>query len=431
MKSQGDKDWIEVELTAGVTYRVETNGQTFGAYQSLADTIFKVRDANGNLLLGFENAALYDHVGTAYETRDFVASYTGTYFISIGAGSVNYQTLTGGYSLLVSALSSVPNAPINTTPVAVNETFIAIGGQTISGNVLTHASDANGDSLYSITYTGTGSQGGLLDIFSNGSFTYAAPNVNYAGSEIFGYAVYDGRGGSGNASLQFNFQAAISNIAHFTNYDDSFDVIVPQAVYGLGGNDNIIMHTANTAYGGDGDDRMTGLSNQGANGTWLVGDAGDDWFVVDGAAIGVSGDEFNSLGEQGFDTLDLSQASAAMIMDYQQPLYGTIGGRGFNFTSINQLIGTNFNDTIYSDTTLSLPVDNDVIRGGNGDDYLYSAGGDDSVFGEADNDTLFDEAGNDYLDGGAGDDNIRSMGGGDSLMVAAAMILSKAETVTI
>jgi Ca2+-binding RTX toxin-like protein len=163
---------------------------------------------------------------------------------------------------------------------------------------------------------------------------------------------------------------------------------------GTAGNDTI--------NGFAGNDILNGL---GGNDT-LNGDAGND--ILNG---GFGTDTARYIGE-GPVTVNLSLAGAQ-----------NTGGAGSDtLVSIENLIGSNFNDTLtgnafnntldgwFGNDTLNGGGGNDTLLGFSGNDILNGGSGNDDLRGESGNDTLRGSTGNDTLNGGSGADN---MNGGD------------------
>ena len=70
-------------------------------------------------------------------------------------------------------------------------------------------------------------------------------------------------------------------------------------------------------------------------------------------------------------------------------------------------------DDIVDLTSTKFSADGMILRGGDGDDILWSADGDNLLCGDAGNDRLVGGAGNDVLCGGSGDDRMHGGGGDD------------------
>jgi Ca2+-binding RTX toxin-like protein len=151
-------------------------------------------------------------------------------------------------------------------------------------------------------------------------------------------------------------------------------------VTGTGGGD--------TLTGTDGDNRLNGwwgndtLYGAGGNDR-LLGDTGDD--RLDGGA--------------GSDTADYSSVNSAVTVNLASGgAQDTMGGGVDTLISIENVLGTGSNDTLYGSTAAN------VMDGGWGDDQIRGQGGDDTLYGSVGNDTLLGGNGNDFMDGGDGVD---------------------------
>ncbi len=153
-------------------------------------------------------------------------------------------------------------------------------------------------------------------------------------------------------------------------------------ITGGAGNDEIYGGTGNdTIDGGDGDDYISGgkgddVLTGGAGDDELYGNSGDDTFLAE------EGDDFYS-GGSGWDVLDYGAALGAISADIsKKTITGDSTGTD-NFTGIEKVIGTAFNDTFKGSSHA------DTIDGGAGNDTIRGLGGDDTLTGGAGNDTFF------------------------------------------
>ena len=141
--------------------------------------------------------------------------------------------------------------------------------------------------------------------------------------------------------------------------------------------------------GGDGDDFISG---RGGDDT-LTGGAGNDT---------LQGDEGQDalIGGPGIDTASYAGASNFVRIFLHDASLNTGIGIGDTFDSIENLLGSNFNDTLAGDALAN------VLDGGSGigNDILQGLGGDDTLIGGDGNDDLDGGAGADDLQGGAGVD---------------------------
>lgn len=172
-------------------------------------------------------------------------------------------------------------------------------------------------------------------------------------------------------------------------------------------------------YGSLFNDSLTGTAGTNE----LRGDAGDD--ILDGAGgndrlFGGEGAD-TLIGGHGIDRAHYNVADAGVTLDLTT---GGTGGEaaGDTFSSIEWVIGSNFDDDITGDgaanrllggngnDTLNGAGGNDRIQGGTGNDIIMGGDGIDTLFGEDGDDTLFGGNDSDFFFGGDGAD---SHDGGD------------------
>ena len=220
---------------------------------------------------------------------------------------------------------------------------------------------------------------------TSGSNTNAAENyqltmtVNYAGAhditpDFHGtYTANDNHGGSDTANVSISYQDG-----HTLTGTSGDDVLV------AGTGDNIIN-------AGDGNDVLTA----GSGNNELHGGAGNDLLFS-----GPGNDLLD--GGTGIDTASYAHATAGVTVDLG--LLGaqnTLGAGTDTLTGIENLVGSNFNDTLTGDNN------SNVINGGLGNDILNGGGGDDLLIGGLGNNTLTGGAGADtfqWLKGNSGHD---------------------------
>ncbi|WP_285416878.1 retention module-containing protein [Pseudomonas sp. efr-133-TYG-5] len=222
---------------------------------------------------------------------------------------------------------------------------------------------------------------------SSGSNPNAAENyqltmtVNYAGAhdltpDYHGtYTANDNHGGSDSAAVTISYQDG-----HTLTGTSGDDVLV------AGNGDNILN-------GGDGNDVLTA----GSGNNELHGGAGNDLLYS-----GPGNDLLD--GGAGNDTASYAHATAGVTVNLG--LLGaqnTVGAGTDTLTGIENLVGSNFNDTLTGDNN------NNVITGGLGNDILNGGGGDDLLIGGMGNNTLTGGSGADtfqWLKGNSGHDVI-------------------------
>ena len=148
----------------------------------------------------------------------------------------------------------------------------------------------------------------------------------------------------------------------------------------------------NVLTGFNGDDTLAG--GEGTN--TLLGGNGDDTF------IGGLGADFNNGGGGFGDVIDYSGSFEGV----QARLGGSQvfdGGfaTGDSFQGIEDLIGSDFNDTLVGNVRAN------VLTGNDGDDFINGDRGNDTLLGGAGNDTIVGGFGQDTIDGGDGIDTLR------------------------
>jgi len=136
----------------------------------------------------------------------------------------------------------------------------------------------------------------------------------------------------------------------------------------------------------------------------LVGSAFGDTLTGDGndniLTGGAGADHLNGGG--GIDTASFANASLGVIASLTDSfsMFQTNDAQGDTFTSIENLTGSNYNDTLFGDSN------DNVLSGGEGDDILAGLGGDDTMTGGLGNDTIYADDGHDIVDAGVGNDTI-------------------------
>ena len=160
---------------------------------------------------------------------------------------------------------------------------------------------------------------------------------------------------------------------------------------------------------GDGNDEITSVRS--TTSTNIDGGAGNDSITISGVVMNVfggSGDDIIRLvntsavtinGGNGIDTIDLSQFD-----NWGEGVGINLATNGFtafgfsNISNLENVIGTNFADSIVGSSTSNL------LNGGGGNDTIDSGLGSDTVSGGEGNDQLDGQSGTDTLIGGTGND---------------------------
>ncbi|MEZ5691991.1 MAG: calcium-binding protein [Rickettsiales bacterium] len=181
---------------------------------------------------------------------------------------------------------------------------------------------------------------------------------------------------------------------------------------------NIILST-NVNTGGDAQgDSLVGVPN-------IIGSDFDDTIIGDGFANSLYGGLGDDLlagrgfggnhmdGGDGVDTVSYAESSQVVSINLDSTGSQGWGASGDTLVSIENLIGSAYNDTLAAKSSGS------VIHAGSGNDTINGRAGSDTIYGENGNDTIYAGAGNDTVYGGAGDDLIYSQAG-DNLIVGGA-----------
>ncbi|MFX4788835.1 Ig-like domain-containing protein [Acinetobacter baumannii] len=199
-------------------------------------------------------------------------------------------------------------------------------------------------------------------------------------------------------------------------------------LYGGNGDDTLISNgDSDSLYGGSGNDTLIYGGNSPKIYTGLIGEAGNDTYIVDKALLGSlsyvhildNTNEQNTLYLKSVsaDEIILKQTSADRVITFNDSTATIHFGEGqlssivfddgttwdkaqIEANIIGRLLGTDGDDHLQADANYSViygldgndtiqgGVQNDYLYGGNGDDTLISNGGSDSLYGGSGNDTL-------------------------------------------
>ncbi|MEG1042482.1 MAG: type I secretion C-terminal target domain-containing protein, partial [Pseudomonas sp.] len=200
-------------------------------------------------------------------------------------------------------------------------------------------------------------------------------SINYAGAQDStplhngSYSVSDGHGGSSTGAVDISYQAG-------------------DTLNGTGNDDVLVAgNTATTLNGGDGNDVLVGGSGHdtlyGGNGNdLLIGGLGND--LLDGGA--------------GVDTASYASASSAVTVNLTMAgAQNTLGAGSDTLASIENLIGSDYNDSLTGNSVANLLVGgkgNDTLVGGGGDDVLIGGPGNNTLTGGTGADTFLWQQGN-------------------------------------
>ncbi|EHU1488727.1 type I secretion C-terminal target domain-containing protein [Acinetobacter baumannii] len=208
-------------------------------------------------------------------------------------------------------------------------------------------------------------------------------------------------------------------------------------LYGGNGDDTLISNgDSDSLYGGSGNDTLIYGGNSPNIYTGLIGEAGNDTYIVDKALLGSlsyvhildNTNEQNTLYLKSVsaDEIILKQASADRIITFNDSTATIHFGEGqlssivfddgttwdkaqIEANIIGRLLGTDGDDHLQADANYSVIYGldgNDTIQGGVQNDYLYGGNGDDTLISNGGSDSLYGGSGNDTLIYGGNSPNI-------------------------
>ncbi len=162
-----------------------------------------------------------------------------------------------------------------------------------------------------------------------------------------------------------------------------------EAVQGSPYNDNLKAADAGSrVFGNDGHDNITGRSGN----DWLIGAAGNDVIWDEGGNDRIDGGN-------GVDSIGYRYAAAGVVIDLKLTDQNTVGAGYDTLLNLENLIGSNQNDTLMGSDTLN------TIIGLDGADWIFGRGQNDDLQGNEGNDVIDGGHGNDRIDGGNGLDS--------------------------
>ncbi|WP_311985847.1 Ig-like domain-containing protein [Pseudomonas bharatica] len=252
-----------------------------------------------------------------------------------------------------------------------------------AGNVLMEWKDATGsyqtiadggtfiashDGVYSIHVVNLTNSGGGGNA-NNAENYQLTMTIDYSGAanntpQYNGtYTVSDGHGGTATGAVDINYQDS-SILTGTVNADTLLGGSGNDTLNGDDGNDVLI--------GGDGNDALYG----GNGNDLLIGGPGND--LLDGGA--------------GIDTASYASATAGVTVNLSIAAQQNTVGAGLDtLVSIENLVGSDYNDTLTGDGNANVSrggLGNDVLSGGGGDDLLIGGRGDDTLTGGPGADTF-------------------------------------------
>jgi hypothetical protein len=364
------------QVTGYGTYTITASSVENVTGSGNADTI--TGDGNANVLYaggglntldgGNGNDTLYGDTGTNILNggagNDTINGGSGNDTIDSGLGA---DVITGGggtdiltYAAFAGTVTLHLDTGSSTDYQSSVDTFSAIG---------TFIGTNFGDSIYLSAGTATVTGGSGSDTF------YANTGTN----------TVNGSGGTNALTFASESSAAVIldlsiGTAQSSDYG-TYTISNIQNLYGSGLNDTLTGDAnANLLSGGIGNDSLIG----GSGNDTLIGGTGNDY--LDGG-VGTA------------DLVTYAGVGNAVVVSLAA---GTATGDGSDtLTNIENIIGTDYNDTLTGSTAANVidgGIGNDTIDGGSGNDTLTGGTGTDIILGGTGNDTIDGGSGNDIID---------------------------------
>jgi Ca2+-binding RTX toxin-like protein len=334
------------------------------------------------------NSALLD--GGDGDDLVYISSVGGTLIGGVGIDTLSVSALNPVFFDLAAGTVQIPLSGSSASATGFENVIGGRGNDQISGNSLANRLDGNGgnDVLYGLNGNDTFMGGLGADYMDGGAHTDTVDYSLNPDALVINLAtnVHSGLFAQGDTLLNIE------------------NVIGSQQFYNtLTGNT-----LNNQLTGGISNDTLDG----GAGHDTLIGGNGNDLFIG-----GLGNDVYN--GGIGVDTVDFSSATSAISVNLTLTTPQNTG-QGFDtFLAIENVIGSNYADTIISISAVNDftgGLGNDTLRGGSGNDTLNGEGDDDLVVGDGGNDRMIGGIGADRLDGGTGNDTLFGDAGADVLV---------------
>ncbi|MEZ5813825.1 MAG: Ig-like domain-containing protein [Alphaproteobacteria bacterium] len=323
-----------------------------------------------------------DAVSYSYAVTEFAYNFINSVSLSVTHLALGFTDLLSnienyifaGISYSRTYLEENFSTPVNTDPVANDDSATGAEDTALVIDVLANDNDPDGDIL-SIDSVTNGANGSVV-INPNGTVSYT-PNANFNGSDSFTYTVDDGNGGQKTATVDVTVNPVddapvLTNTGGAVNEDAV--LILTTAM--------LSMADIDTPTGS----RVFTLQTPPPNGTlYLSGGAlaaaatFTQQDIIDGLLTYEPDPDYNGVDSFGFDISDGTT---------------TLTGQVFNL-NIAEVTDVFTGDA--SDNTLNGTGGADEFHGGLGDDELQGGNGDDDYYFTGGNDTIIETGGTDVL----------------------------------
>jgi CshA-type fibril repeat protein len=413
-------------------------------------------------------------IGTTTYTAGQTATISGVGTLTINAGGTFTFTPAPNYNGSVPSVSYVVSdgnggtdtstlgitvTSANDPPIDGDENLSATEDTPLSGNLLSNATDADGDSLsitqftigtttYTAGQTATISGVGTLTINADGTFTFT-PAPNYNGSvPSVSYVVSDGNGGTDTSTLGITVtetggsplltidldaddSSGASDRDYQTRFVKGFPVPVSDVDLTISSASNSILQQAVITLVNRPNGSLESLGVQGTLPPGITASAYNPTtgqLILSGAAsladykLAIATITYNNSAR----SVDTASRSITVVVSNgtvtSLPATTTIEIASQNIISgssgADVVIGTDGDDILngFSDRdTINGRGGNDIINGGSDPDILQGDEGDDILNGGTGNDSLDSGDGDDIINGGSGNDLIYGRAGDDLL----------------
>ncbi|MGH6736016.1 MAG: calcium-binding protein [Methyloceanibacter sp.] len=374
LEVSGDRDWIKIELEAGVIYEFHMHFQNSVVPASGGDSMLRIYNSNGVIVASNNDRADGDQ--NSYVS--FIAPTTGTYFVE---ASEFGDDRVGDYSILFMESDGLTNHILDGT----DNTYTGTPDQRILGGrgddtiTLGEANDALGE---------------------QGNDTITGNDLDNRISGGLGDDIIQGGGGKdylfGDAGTDTIVGGSSADYLWGGSGDDTlFGNTESDVLYGGTGNDKL--------FGGDGFDHFIG----GPGVDEMYGGNDGDFFRLKGNES--IDDTFR--GGAGIDCMQLDGGAPVTLRNFDAQiseveawdgnglgLFGTSGANTFNFAAIDEVKLLPFIDGMGGNDKITGSDFVDDLRGGSGNDTLKGGDGDDVLTGGAGRDVLTGGADRDFFD---------------------------------
>ena len=357
-------------------------------------TIVSVSGGAAGTTVSTDGARITYNVGTAFQSLNTGQTATDvlTYVMRDAAGA------TSSASVTVSIAGTNEAPPQNVGPTANSDTAAAVeDGPVVVIDVLANDTDPDAGDTKTIVSVSGGAAGTSVSadgtrITYNVGTAFQSLNTGQTATDVLTYVMRDAAGATSSASVSVTVAGA-ADPSLFLDGTSSNDVLI-----GSSGNDSLWGRLGHdTLLGGDGDDYLNGERPYDASEAFRAFFRPSDSDYIDGG--------------DGIDTVDYSDSLHGVTIDLRIQEQVHRNGHQDTLLNIENIIGSRNGDTLYGNDGKN------VIDGGGHIDNIHGFGGNDTLsgsnlYGGAGDDLLLGDLNSSGIDGGDGIDVIRSIANG-------------------